>query len=198
MSSHEELVAAAERQRKSRDYGLPSPEYISEFSGCDVSIEPEADRQLLVDYALAQLTAPAEPGPTREELLADNARMRREIEAAGNNPAGFDWSVLERLDRLEMAEERLAQHGHDDSDYGPDGKPLPVDEEWLRSMGFAERPGMKNQHRFIESGPLQVWMHPNGWTWCLWRDSRQSVAIQYRWQVRRLVAAMGGTLGEGN
>ena len=43
------------------------------------------------------------------ELEAEVARCRREILAAGNNPAGFDWSVLERLDRLEAAEAEVAR-----------------------------------------------------------------------------------------
>ena len=41
------------------------------------------------------------------ELEADNASMRREILAAGNED--FDWSVLGRLDRLDGLEAEVAR-----------------------------------------------------------------------------------------
>lgn len=57
------------------------------------------------------------------ELQGERDRYKREIEAAGNND--FDWSVLERLDRLEKAEAELARWqqwaGADDFDDGVKG-----------------------------------------------------------------------------
>lgn len=37
------------------------------------------------------------------ELEAENKRLKNAIREFGNNPAGFDWAVLERIEDLEEA-----------------------------------------------------------------------------------------------
>lgn len=34
-------------------------------------------------------------------LLAENKRLKKAIKDFGNNPAGFDWAVLDRIEKLE-------------------------------------------------------------------------------------------------
>lgn len=37
------------------------------------------------------------------ELEAENKRLKKVINEFGNNPAGFDWAVLEKIENLEEA-----------------------------------------------------------------------------------------------
>lgn len=47
------------------------------------------------------------------ELEAENKRLKKAIEDFGNNPAGFDWAVLEKIEQLEAENlELLAKCGH--------------------------------------------------------------------------------------
>ncbi len=42
-----------------------------------------------------------------EQLQVENKRLKKAIENYGNNPAGFDWAVLEKLDEQEIELEKL-------------------------------------------------------------------------------------------
>jgi len=42
-----------------------------------------------------------------ERLIAENKRMKKLIIDYGDNPAGFDWSVLAEIDNLEAERDRL-------------------------------------------------------------------------------------------
>ena len=43
----------------------------------------------------------------RDKLQAEKELLKAAIESFGNNPAGFDWAILERLDKLEGENEQL-------------------------------------------------------------------------------------------
>lgn len=43
------------------------------------------------------------------DLLAENKQLKKAIDAYGNDPAGFDWTILGRLDKLEDENERLKE-----------------------------------------------------------------------------------------
>ena len=42
-----------------------------------------------------------------EQLEKENKQLKAVIESYGNNPAGFDWAVLDKLDELEEALEEI-------------------------------------------------------------------------------------------
>lgn len=42
-----------------------------------------------------------------KKLLAENKRLKKAILNFGNNPAGFDWSVLEKIEELETKIKKL-------------------------------------------------------------------------------------------
>lgn len=44
-----------------------------------------------------------------ENLKAENERLKKAIENFGKNPAGFDWAVLDLIDKLERAIERIGR-----------------------------------------------------------------------------------------
>lgn len=53
-----------------------------------------------------------------KKLKDENKRLKKAIEDYGNNPAGFDWAVLERMEQLEEAVSyavgKLGKQGMDD------------------------------------------------------------------------------------
>ena len=50
-----------------------------------------------------------------KQLEAGNKRLKRAIEEFGNNPAGFDWAVLEKLEKLEKALANIADSSIDEN-----------------------------------------------------------------------------------
>jgi hypothetical protein len=52
-----------------------------------------------------------------KQLQAENKRLKKTIEDYGNNLAGFDWAILERIDNLERTLEEIITKSDDIARY---------------------------------------------------------------------------------
>lgn len=78
---------------------------LSQFTRAKTSKELQADADRIVMGEIIKKNG---------ELQTENKQLKEAIENYGNNPAGFDWAVLDKIDKLEVALERLLTLIHSD------------------------------------------------------------------------------------
>lgn len=145
-------------------------------------------------YAKQQLTADQ---PTRAELLAEIDRLTRQVAteyvrgreheqaARVEQSPTWDKDVVPLRQEIARLQSLLTDYGHDPRDFGPDGEPLPVTEAWILAVGGYWRDG----HLTLPGlGQFGRW---NGVTLEL-----EFYGLSTRSQVRRVIHALGGKLGD--